>query len=793
MDNLTLKEKVRLINGVGMWHTYDCNGKLQSIMMTDGPHGLRKQEIEKLGQNDNSKPATCFPTESAIACSWNKKMVEKMARTIAQEALAEKVSIVLGCGVNMKRSPLCGRNFEYFSEDPFLAGTLAIAYINAMQEMGVGTSLKHFAANNQETHRQTANSEVDERALREIYLYAFEMAVKNAKPLTVMASYNRINGVYACENKRLLNDILRDEWGYQGTVISDWGAAVDIPKCLAAGMDLEMPDCNGIHTGMVEDAIQNKMLDMKHLDRAVENVNKMLNVKSDKNTECIIDYDKHHEIAEELELESAVLLKNDGFYPIEEKEIIVIGDLAEHMRFQGGGSSHINPTKCINAIESLKKLGINVIYKKGYDSKNDKVNTKLEKEAIAAAKKGLPIIFFCGLTQTSEGEGYDRNTLSLPYNQLHLFERIYQVNHDIGMVTFGGSAFVLPCVTKVRAVLHMYLGGQAVGEACAKLLLGKVNPSGKLAETFPASLESVPSYLYFGKNSDDVEYRESIYIGYRYYDKYEKKVLFPFGHGLSYTTFTYKDLKISKQKYSGKELVVTFSIVNSGDQDGKEIVQLYVKNPDCNYLRAVKELKGYEKVDLKPLEEKEVTITLDERSFSIYDVESARYIMPSGNYQILIGASSRDIRLVGEIEVEGVEYDKDDRILLKDYFSKTEDIFQISREQFQILYGKELSQFDKANKGEFTIYDCLQKLRHHSFLAKGLLLLSNVIVRFIYPFKSLKDPEVMMTKKGIREGTLDSVICQGGGIIPYKMAQAIVLSANGEHGKAIKKIFGSKR
>lgn len=840
INSLTTKEKIRLLTGRGAWHTDDCHGKLPSIMMTDGPHGLRKQDesLESLGQNNQSKIATCFPTASAIACSWDTEILAKMAAAIADEAIAEDVSLVLGPGVNMKRSPLCGRNFEYFSEDPFLAGTLGAAYINAMQEKGVGTSLKHFAGNSQETHRMTANSQIDERALHEIYLAAFELAVKQAQPASVMASYNRINGEYSCASKWLLTDLLRDKWGYQGAVISDWGAAVDVVKCYQAGMDLEMPDSCGIHSSQVlralnEGKISQAVIDqaatrvatlaekyeVRHLDRHVytsptTDLNSDNNDPGDTTSNIPANsgdssspvahtlskdmLDDHHQLAKDLAAESAVLLKNDGILPLPSttKKVVVIGEMAEQMRFQGGGSSHISTSPVKNVVKSFQAHGIDVIYEPGYFVHTDLPDSSLEQHAIRAIRtakeENIPILFFGGLTEDFEGEGYDRKNLEIPGNQISLFLQAYSITSDIVFISFGGSAMDLNFATKSRAMLHLYLGGQAVGEACVDLLLGIKNPCGKLAETFPLKLTDVPSYHYFATRSDDVTYRESLFVGYRYYDTYNVPVLFPFGHGLSYTKFAYSDLSIDQKHFSDGTLAVSVWITNVGTCFGKEIVELYVKNPACDYLRPKKELRGFAKIALEPGEYKCVTILLSERSFSIYDEEKQDFIMPSGTYEVLIGSSSTDIRLSTSVTVSGVTYTRNDREKLAEYFSQSGKDFSISESQFETLYGRPLSHFDSQKRGDFSTTNSLEQLAKHSLFARFVLFLVRILVPRMFKGKSKQDPEVMMMMQGILEGTIDCVICQSGGILPYKVAESMVLSANGHRLKAFAKLFERK-
>lgn len=794
MAALTIEEKIRLLSGVGSWHTYACNGKLPTIMMTDGPHGLRKQEAEEFSDINKSEIATCFPTASAIASSWNTEAVEKMASAIAEEALKEKVSVVLGCGTNIKRSPLCGRNFEYFSEDPYLAGRMATAYIKAMQKQGVGTSLKHFAANNQETRRQTANSQIDERALREIYLAPFEMAVTEAHPTTVMASYNLLNGEHACANQDLLTNILRKEWGFDGAVISDWGAVTDIVQCIRAGMDLEMPDSLGIHAEHLQKALDSGSMTMQELDRAVENVVRLVTEQSQKIKEAETDYTAHHELARELECESAVLLVNDGMLPLEHPEkVIVIGELACHMRFQGGGSSHITTIQTKNAIQSLQDKGIEVLYAQGYHNESDQPDSRLVEEALEKAGQGYPILFFGGLTDSFEGEGYDRKTLDIPYCQRSLLAQLMKVNQNVAFISFGGSPMDMPFANDVRAILHMYLGGQAVGEACADLIVGDVNPSGKLAETFPYSLEDVPCADCFAPDSDDVEYRESLFVGYRYYDSFYKPCRFNFGFGLSYTTFQYNNLKLSTANYSGGPLMLSFTIKNTGRRKGSEIAQIYVVNPKTSYIRPKKELRNFAKVSLEAGESKTVSLTLHERSFSLFDTEQGKFIMPSGDYKVLVGASLHDIRLDMDLEVSGVAYEKDDRDRLSEYFSFGDaEQPRISEEQFSRLYGRELSHFEEVKRGEYTLYHSFERLAAGSALGRAALAYVKHTLYKMNKGKSKEDPAVKILIQGVKENTMCSMVCASGGLFPPCLARAIVAAANGCHMQAVKSLLDVK-
>ena len=692
-EQLSAEEKIRLLSGVGDWHTYDCNGKIPSIMMTDGPHGIRKLEQEKVGDIETSKPATCFPTASAIACSWNPNLVREMGKAIAKEAKKEQISIVLGCGINIKRSPLCGRNFEYFSEDPFLTGKLATGYIEGVQSLGIGTSLKHYAVNSQETRRMTSNSQIDERTLREIYLSAFEETIKKAKPTSVMASYNRINGEFGARNKYLLTDILRKEWHYQGGVVSDWGAANDILSCMKNGLTLEMPDSRGFHTTVLKQAYKDGKITEQELNSWAKNVlNNFVSLYENVEENYEVDMEEQNHIARKLENDSAVLLKNNGILPIgKEKKIIIVGELAKEMRFQGGGSSHIQPEKLKNAIEAIREKGYQVTYIQGYQNESEQLEEKQLQETLEILKKeyrkkDCVILYFIGLTESYEGEGYDRKTLEIPKNQTKLLKKIVEtVGRDaIAAISFGGAPMDFDFEKNTEAVLHMYLGGQAVGEAVADLISGDVNPSGKLAETIPFTETDIPSWRYFAPSHDDVEYREGIFVGYRYYENFHVPVRYPFGYGLSYTVFEYSELNAPKT-YSGGKAEIRFKVKNIGAVSGSEITQLYICPTESDVIRSSIELKGFQKIFLNPGEEKEVVLELEERSFSVYDVEKKAFSMLSGQYQICIGASVQDLKLKATVEVEGNNYFRNERKMFPDYFKEQPHGMNISAGQFYRL------------------------------------------------------------------------------------------------------------
>ena len=770
-----LEEMCRLVTGYGAWHIGD-------IQVSDGPHGVRAQEDG--AKNNDSYEATCFPTASSVACSWNPDLIGQMAESIAQEAKELGVSVVLGPGINIKRSPLCGRNFEYYSEDPFLTGELATAYIGAMQEQGVGTSLKHFAGNNQETHRMTSNSMIDDRALHEIYLSAFEKAVKKAKPATVMASYNYINGLPACENSHLLTEILREKWGYEGLIMSDWGACVELPACVAAGMDVEMPDSCGNHYAQILEAVQSGKLPQETLETAVKRIERLNadyagNILPEKSRKEVLaeTRERHHDLAKRIEEESAVLLKNEEFLPLskEIKEILIIGDMASTPRIQGGGSSHIHTERVISFVEAFEKRDIKVCYAKGYKNSTFHRSHRLEKEACEkvedAKKRQIPVLFFGGLTEMAEGEGYDRESYELPLNQSILLEQLLKVNEDIGFVSISGAPYNMELPSKCKALLQMYLGGEAVAEACAGIVLGDTSPSGKLAESIPYRETDVPSYGYFGRQGeqknhlDDVEYRESIFVGYRYYDTFRIPVRYCFGYGLSYTNFAYTDLKVHQDVQQNCRII--FAVENTGDTAGCEIAQVYVKNPETGDFRARRELRSFRKIHLQPGEKKEVEIMLDTGAFSVYQDSEFRVI--GGEYEIQVGASLQDIRLSESICVEGVKLQCPLTINTS---------IPLSEEDFDAVYTYPRTCFSHTKPGEFTTKNSLRQMQPYSALARKWSRIGMLAARMLYFSKPFNDPEVRMMSEGILEGNIDSVCNQSGGMIKHSTIQRIVDSAN---------------
>lgn len=677
VNELTLEEKASLCSGADFWHTEAIDRlNIPAAMVSDGPHGIRKQEnlADHMGVAESIK-AIGFPTASAMACSFDRDLLHKVGDALGEECVAEDLAVLLGPGINMKRSPICGRNFEYYSEDPVVAGELGAAFVNGVQEHGVGTSLKHFAANNQEWRRMSISAEIDERTLREIYLAAFETVVKKAQPWTIMCSYNRINGVYSCENDWLLNKVLRDEWGFEGLVMTDWGAMDERVPSLKAGLDLEMPDCHGETDKLIVKAVQSGELEESVLDTAVERiltmVDKYLTARKDIDPASMVhplpssvergyDVAAHHALARTTAEQSAVLLKNEDILPLQkDKKIAFIGEFAKVPRIQGGGSSHINNTSIESALDAA---GDSVSYAQGFHIDEETTDETLLQEAITLAKESDVAVIFAGLPDSFESEGFDRTHLNMPANQNELIARISEVQPNVVVVLHSGSPIAMPWLDKVAGVLQMYLAGQASGGAAVNLLFGDATPCGKLAETFPLHLEDNPSYLNFPGNREKVCYQEGVFIGYRYYDKKKMDVLFPFGYGLSYTDFTYSNMKVTVNGKNAAdvdmiketdEIIVSADITNTGNCDGAEIVQLYIKNPVVYEIRPEKELRDFAKVFLKAGETKTVTFTLNARAFSYYETRIHDWYAESGDYEILLASSSRDIRLQDTVSITG--------------------------------------------------------------------------------------------------------------------------------------------
>ena len=698
ISQMTLKEKASLCSGKDFWHLKSIERLgLPEIMVCDGPHGLRKQNAEnkKVGIG-NSYPATCFPTAVTTACSWDRDLIYKMGQALAEECLQHGVSVLLGPGVNMKRSPLCGRNFEYFSEDPELAGEMGAAFIAGVQSKGIGTSLKHFAGNSQEMKRMTSNSIIDERALREIYLRAFEKAVKKSQPWTVMNAYNLLNGTYCSENDWLQNKVLRDEWGFKGAVVSDWGAVNDRVAGLNAGNDLEMPSSGGVNDAKIVEAVKCGVIDETTLDERVDKlIDIILKGAANKKPGYKFDVKAHNLLSRQIAEQSMVLLKNDGnILPLKRVEgeyVAVIGAFADNPRYQGAGSSIINPTMIDSGRRAFNNSPISVKFADGYDRSGKRKNEDAYiTEACNLAKNASKAVVFIGLTDDYESEGFDRSTMKLPDGHNRLVEAVSRVNDNVIVVLEGGSPVEMPWADDVKAILNAYLGGQSVAPAIVDVLTGKANPCGKLAETYPVCLKDTPTSFRYPDSKEDVQYRESIFIGYRYYDKVERNVRFPFGFGLSYTSFEYSDIKLKKKNLTkGEGAKVTFTIKNTGDVAGSEIAQVYVAKPESKIFRAPKELKGFVKIHLDPGEEKKVTVELDDRAFAFWNTATEDWCVESGEYKILVGASSRDIRLeaAAKMKSEDDETIVDLRESAGVYFDG--DPARAREDDFKVIYGGE--------------------------------------------------------------------------------------------------------
>ncbi len=695
VSRMTLEEKAAMCSGEDFWHTREFTRLgVPRTMVSDGPHGLRKQPEESSGDHlglNCAIDAVCFPAACATACSFDRDLLYDMGQILGKECRAENVSVLLGPAVNIKRSPLCGRNFEYMSEDPYAAGELSTAYIKGVQSQNVGTSIKHFAVNNQEHERMSVSADIDERTLREIYFPAFEIAVKEAQPWTVMCSYNRINGVYASENQWLLTDILRDEWGFEGYVVSDWGAVRDRVQGIIAGMDLEMPGSNRANDKAIIEAVQSGKLNEETLNKTVERILNIVFRYMQNTYKEEFDRDKDHRKAAEIIKKCIVLLKNDivkegtkesyneekvvkKILPLaRDEKIVFVGGFAAAPRYQGGGSSHINAHHVVSALELKDEYGT-ITYAEGFPADEDRFDEGMEAEAIKMSEKADKIIVFAGLPDSFESESYDRSHMRLPDCQNRLIEKLCELGKPIVIVLHNGSPVEMPWVEKVQGIVEAYLGGEAVAEAVMDVLYGRVNPSGRLAESFPLHLEDNPSYLNFPGKEKHVNYAEGIFVGYRYYDTKKMNVLFPFGHGLSYTEFAYSNLKVEfmgkdcmksvvdsrylkkeKKDHNDEMIRVSVDVTNIGNIAGREIVQLYISDWTKATVRPEQELKGFCVTELAPGETKTVVMKLDYRSFAWYDMSQQDWYAADGIYEIRIGKSSRNIEIRQKVVLEGAK------------------------------------------------------------------------------------------------------------------------------------------
>ncbi len=661
LNELTIPEKAALLEGYESWKTNAIPRlDIPAICLTDGPVGVRKK-AKGVGEGGlglgSPYPSTAFPTPVCIANSWNEALARQLGEAMGEECVAYEVSVLLGPALNLKRDPRCGRNFEYYSEDPLLAGKMAAAFTRGLQSTGTAACPKHFALNNSENFRYMGDSVVDERAARELYLKAFEICVREGRPRTMMCSYNKINGTHASENQWLLTDLLRDEWGFDGLVMSDWGAVVDRVKGVKAGLDLDMPGGIFANRRSIIEAAESGELPVEVLDRAVGNVLKLVaDAQNRKSTpagkeqmEALLN--DHSILAVEMATDCAVLLKNENVLPLNKKtRVLAVGDLFEQMRYQGAGSSGLAPAYLTSPHDAFEWMHENYTYKRGYRENTHIPDEELEHEAVKAAKDAEVILFFGGLTERFESEGYDRENLSMPENQLRLIEKLCAAGKPVVVVLFGGSPMELPFADKVSAILNMFLPGQSGGEACRRIIYGEVNPGGRLSETWMKTCGDIP----FGENYSRhkiEQYRENIYVGYRYFDRAPEKIRYPFGYGLSYTEFAYRDLIVSRVNGA---ITATLTVTNTGERDGAEVVQLYVgKNADTKVFKADKELKAFAKVYLKSGESKKVELKFKETDLAYYHPKNGEWVVENGTYPILVGANSRDIRLKLNLPMDG--------------------------------------------------------------------------------------------------------------------------------------------
>lgn len=783
LKDMTLEEKCYLLSGKDFWQTRSIKQlKIPNMTMADGPHGVRKQEGkgDQLGLN-KSVPATCFPTAATIANSWNTQLGEEIGKCLGEEAACQNVNVLLGPGMNIKRSPLCGRNFEYFSEDPYLSGKMAAAYIRGIQSYGVAACPKHFAVNSQELRRMASDSVLDERTLREIYLTAFEIAVKEAGPQSIMTSYNRVNGTYASENSHLLLDILKEEWGFDGCVITDWGGSNDHVAGVLAGNHLEMPTTGGDSDLELLEAVKSGKVPEKWLDKMVDELLKVIisttdAVEKKKGSDFVVDL--HHETARRAMEESIVLLKNeDNILPLAgQTKVALIGDFADTPRYQGSGSSIVNPTKLDSMKEEISHWELDCVgFAKGY-LRVGGPNEKLEQEACQIAGMADVVLLCIGLDEMSEAEGLDREHMRIPANQIALLEKLQKVNDKIVVVFSGGSAVEMPWLTKCKALVHGYLCGQAGPEAVMKVLTGEVNPSGKLAETYPLRYEDVPSRPYYPGKERTVEYRESLYVGYRYFETADVPVLFPFGFGLSYTSFAYSNLSVTEKEAS-------FTITNTGSRDGAEAAQLYVHAKCTGVFRPEEELKGFAKVFLKAGESRRVSIPLDDKAFRYFNVKTNRFEVEDGDYEIRIGASARDIRLRGILHIEGTAAPLPYGPLKMQCYYQA-DLKKVSDEEFRALLGHEIP--DGKWDGNLDFNDAICQMYYaKSRLARLVYKVFNILLKRAEK-KGIPNLNLLfiynMPFRGIAKMT--------GGMVTMEMAEGIVTAVNGHLLKGLGRVIG---
>ena len=787
IKELTTEEKAALVAGTDFMFTNPVRRLgIPSLRMSDGPHGLRVQTEGGDNGVTNSLPATSFPTAATVASSWEPENARKMGAAVGKEAHKYGIHVVLGPGTNIKRNPLAGRNFEYFSEDPYLAGKLAAAEVKGIQSEGVGVSVKHFALNNAENYRFMGNSVADERAIREIYLKVFEMVVKEAHPATMMCAYNAINGEYCSQNKWLLTDVLRKEWGFDGLVMTDWGAMHDRVKSLKAGLDLEMPGDTAICRKWILDGVKDGSLPVEVLDEAVKNVLTLVEqyVRAHPD-DC--DFEANDCLACEIAEDSAVLLKNDGILPLDEKEkLFVCGDLFEKMRYQGAGSSMINPTKLTTSKDAFDNMGVRYTYARGYAENSTTTNAALLREALEKAKQYQKVLVFAGLTDYVESEGCDREDMRLPENQLALIEELVKDNKQVIVVLFGGSPVELPFAEKVSAILNLYLPGQSGGRACANLLFGKANPAGRLAETWPIKYEDVPFGETFGKSENEI-YRESVFVGYRYYTTAQKKVRYPFGYGLTYTSFAWSDMQMSVE---GDRFTISCRVRNTGTRDGAEVVQLYVSAPENKVYKPLRELRAFQKVRLAAGEEKEVGLTVNKDELRYFDMQKRAWVLEGGEYQFQLCSDAATVVLEQSLPLEGEHNAPYPENVLKVY--QGANFEGLTDEVFEKMSGQHIPPLPPRTP--ITLESRFSNLEKAGFMGKILhSAVLSVATKQMKEAKKLpegkeKDNKIkgaFFLRRILESNSLISMSMSAGTGMPYNFARGFMELANGHLFKGI--------
>ena len=771
---MTLEEKCHLLSGRDFWQTQSVKRLgVESMTLSDGPHGIRKQAEggDQLGLG-GSLPATCYPTAATMANSWDPALGEELGKMLGEEAASQDVCVLLGPGLNIKRNPFCGRNFEYFSEDPYLAGKMAAGYIRGIQANGVSACPKHFAANNTELRRMASDSVMDERTLREIYLTNFEIAVREGHPKSIMSSYNMVNGVYANENAHLLQEILRDTWGFDGFVVSDWGANNDFTEGVRAGSHLEMPGTGGDGPRQLMQAVADGRITEAEVDTRVD---ELLDVML--STRKPFDVDVHHAFAQKASEQSVVLLKNENdILPLRPgSKVAVIGEFAKKARYQGAGSSVVNCTKLDHTMDVIGNFDLDVVgFAPGYP-RHGAPDAAMIDTAVTVAKLADYVLLYLGLDEISESEGLDRSTLAIPQCQIEALKAVSAANPNVIVVMSAGSSVEMPWISQCKALVHGYLCGQAGASAVLKVILGEVNPSGRLSESYPVKYEDCSTAPYFPAKQRNVEYREGLYVGYRYYETAKVPVLFPFGFGLSYTSFAYSDLKVTDK-------AAAFTLTNTGKMDGAEVAQLYVHAKNPTVYRPAKELKGFQKVFLKAGESREVTIPLDDKAFRYWNDKSGKFEIDGGEYEILIGASVADIKLSGTVTVKGSDAPMcEDPAKLPHYFSG--EIKAVPDAEFEALLGRPIP--DGSWSGKIQANDAIGQL-YYAKAAKA---------RFVWKImdgmlnKSIEKGEPDLNITFIYNMPIRAIGKMAGGMVSQEMCEGILDIING-HGIAFCKGLG---